>query len=530
MVFMGSGRCGRCKYWAPKFKAWVAENMKAQTQMSKMKFKFMDCNSSMRTCWNAGVRQYPGVGIYDASGKQTKFYQNSPGMKKLWADFDKPKNSNAGNSTNSQTSATKPVAVAPPKQAQHAFGKAVRLPIRGIEEVTSQNFGAFVKGSTESVIYFGSVDAQNAATYGNYFANMASREKASGHGKASAMKFGVTDCDDFHSFCYDQGAWTLPLMVAYKDGKPEYSWTIMEFNKFMAEIQSKGTAPRPPKNGNRQNGVANLFKSAGADSTVMKLLTGDNWTKEITSMAGKSLHVFYGSARCGRTRYWVPKMWANTKALAPNSDKRVFGYVDCSDDMGLCWSAGVRSYPMVAVFEKGKEAEKFSANQGMAEYMKNYPPQAAAPAVAKKTAGIKTPSGNGVQKSRNSDKLQNEMGKLHGVVKLTKASFNGWMNGKKKAFVFYGRPTEKWTAFLAKYFGEAVKKHGSDYAGAFADCDIESGLCADQNATNLPTVTYYVDGKVNGSFMGKGGVWMWVNNIWKKKTGKNAPRNYTPQI
>merc|ERR1711935_722406 len=201
--------------------------------------------------------------------------------------------------------------------------------------------------------------------------------------------------------------------------------------------------------------------------------------------------------------------------------------------MGLCWSAGVRSYPMVGVFEKGKEAEKFSANAGMSEYMKNYPPQSTntsyKPAAKDtRTAAFQTPSGNGVVKSRPSDKLQSEMGKLHGVGKLTQATWAGFMKGKKKVFVFFGRPEEKWTGFLAKYFGEAVRKHGSDYAGAFVDCDIESGLCSEQNAKNLPTVTYYLNGSLTDSYMGRNGVWAWVNNIWKKKTGKAPPMNYSP--
>jgi hypothetical protein len=126
MVFMGSGRCGRCKYWAPKFIAWVDENKKAKTAMSKMTFKFLDCNSgnNLLTCWNAGVRQYPGVGVYDKNGKQTNFYMNTAGMKKLWRDYDSSKETSANASIKNsiQMSSTK---TAPLKVPQNAFGQAV---------------------------------------------------------------------------------------------------------------------------------------------------------------------------------------------------------------------------------------------------------------------------------------------------------------------------------------------------------------------------------------------------------------------
>lgn len=540
MVFMGSGRCGRCKYWAPKFKAWVDENKKAKTDMSKMTFKFLDCNSgkNMRTCWNAGVRQYPGVGVYDKNGKQTSFYMNTSGMKKLWDDYDSSKETSANPSLKNSTQ-TRPIKVAPPKLPQHAFGQAVNLPKAGVDEVTKENFSAWVKKNTESVIFFGSVGAQYAQKYGSYWVNVVSQEKQRGSGKAKKMGFGVVDCDDFHSLCYDQGAWTLPLMVAYKDGKPEYSWTIFKFNQFLAEIKSTQSAPtRPPSNANRRNGMQELFKSAGASANVMKAINSDNWTKKITTLKGKSLHVFYGSAGCGRTQYWVPKMWKNTKALAPSNQNRVFAYVDCQDDMSLCWSAGVRQYPMVAVFEKGKEAEKFSANAGMTSYLTNYPAPKETSTAQKgrtptkrnynfsTTAGFKTPSGNSVVKSRKSDKLQKEMGKLHGVVKLTKSTWDSFAKDKKQLFVFYGSPNEKWTKFLGKFFSEAVEKYGSGYSGAFVDCDIESGLCADKGAKEMPTVVYYKDGQQEDGYIGRQGVFTWVHNIWIKTTGKAPDMRY----
>jgi hypothetical protein len=311
--------------------------------------------------------------------------------------------------------------------------------------VTKKNFSTWVKKNKENVIFLGSVGLENAHKYGSYWVRIVSKEKRKGSGKGKNMGFGVVDCDDFHSFCYDQGAWNLPLMVAYKNGKPEYSWTLYKFNAFLAEIRSKQSAPaRPSSNSNRRNALGELFKSAGASSNVMKSLNNDNSTKEITSLNGKSLHVFYGSAGCGRTQYWIPKMWKNTKALAPSNQNRVFAYVYCQDENVLCWSHGVRDYPMVAVFEKGKEAEKFSANAGMSSYMTKYQaPEENAPATKGRTptkrnfnlgntAGFKTPSGIGVVKSRKSDKLKKKMGKLNGVVKLTKSIWDSFAKDNKQ--------------------------------------------------------------------------------------------------
>jgi hypothetical protein len=43
------------------------------------------------------------------------------------------------------------------------------LPTAGVDEVTKENFSAWVKKNNESVIFFGSVGAENAQKYGGYW-------------------------------------------------------------------------------------------------------------------------------------------------------------------------------------------------------------------------------------------------------------------------------------------------------------------------------------------------------------------------
>jgi hypothetical protein len=142
------------------------------------------------------------------------------------------------------------------------------------------------------------------------------------------------------------------------------------------------------------------------------------------------------------------------------------------------------------------------------------------------TAGFKTPYGNGVVKSRRSDQLKKEMGKLNGVVKLTKSICDSFSKDNNQFFVFFGSPNEIWTKFLGKFFPEAVQKYGSGYSGAFVDCDIESALCADEGAGEVPSVIYNKDGQMEDWYIGKQGVSTWVRNIWIKKTGKAPNMKY----
>jgi hypothetical protein len=79
---------------------------------------------------------------------------------------------------------------------------------------------------------------------------------------------------------------------------------------------------------------------------------------------------------------------------------------------------------------------------------------------------------------------------------------------------------------LGKFFPEAVQKYGSGYSGAFVDCDIESGLCADEVAGEVPSVIYYKDGQIEDGYICRKGVSTWVRNIWIKKTGKAPNMKY----
>jgi hypothetical protein len=198
----------------------------------------------------------------------------------------------------------------------------------------------------------------------------------------------------------------------------------------------------------------------------------------------------------------------------------------------------IAKYPMSGVFEKGKEADKFSANAGMKSYMTKYPAlKENAPAKKGRTptqrnfnfvntAGFKTPSGNGVVNSRKSDKLKTEMGKLNSVVKLSKSIWDSFSKDHKQFFVFFGSPNEKWTKFLGKLFPEAVQKYRPGYSGAFVDCDIQIGLCAEEGAKEVPSVIYYKDGQMEDGYIGRQGVPTWVRNIWIKKTGKAPKMKY----
>jgi hypothetical protein len=120
---------------------------------------------------------------------------------------------------------------------------------------------------------------------------------------------------------------------------------------------------------------------------------------------------------------------------------------------------------MGGVFKQGKEVEKFSANAEMKSSMTKYPvPKENATATKGRTptkrnfyfgntAGFKTPSGNGVVKSRRSDKLKKEMGNLNGVVKLTKSIWDSF--SKIKAIFCVLRFTKR---EMDQIFGEILPR------------------------------------------------------------------------
>jgi hypothetical protein len=182
VVFFGMQGCGRTEYWAPKMKAWVAKEKSSGSAAGKLTYKFMGCKTgnNMRTCWNEGVRQLPGIGVYDANGKQTNFYMNSAGMTK----FQKDNKASAANPPVAQANkaATKASAVADKKTApskaevapKSAFAKMVITKENGaigvVTPLTKATLDAFTKSHGEAVVFFGSSLEKYSKSYGPHWA------------------------------------------------------------------------------------------------------------------------------------------------------------------------------------------------------------------------------------------------------------------------------------------------------------------------------------------------------------------------
>jgi hypothetical protein len=195
--------------------------------------------------------------------------------------------------------------------------------------------------------------------------------------RVSKMGLGVIDCDDYSSTCFSEGVWAMPTVALYRKYQIVKTWSAQTLHEFMREINSgKHTESYPKVNANRGNTLMNLFKAQNAPKGIM-YLTRDNWFKIASQpkFTDGDVHIFYGSAGCGWTKHWAPKFLSHIASRKSNGvdPKTDYAVVDCNDDMPLCWKAGVRMYPHVTVWSKGKSVAAFGGNSGMNSWLKEYP-------------------------------------------------------------------------------------------------------------------------------------------------------------
>jgi len=488
-VFFGMQGCGRTSYWAPKIKKWVAKQKAAGSPAGKLTYKFMGCKTgnNMNTCWGEGVRQLPGMGIYDANGKQTNFYMNTSGMKKFMED----NKAGAANPPAAQANATKTAAkkaedkkTAPAKSAvapKSKFAKLVitnRTKASGIVPLTDKTLDAFTKKHDEAVVFFGSAADRYSANYGRYWGQWMNREMGKDNKKLKAMGAAVIDCDDYSKTCFSEGVWSMPTMALYRKDKIVKTWNAESFQKFLNELSSsKRTDSFPKVNKARNQTLKRLFKSIGAPKDIM-YLTRDNWF-EVASQpkfTDGDVHIFYGSAGCGWTKHWAPKFLKHIAArkAAGVDPKTDYAFVDCNDDMPLCWKANVRKYPHVTVWSQGKSVAAFGGDDGMKSWVSQYPTNANNSDAEKGVSKGKADKG-----AKESAKTESDMQSMSGYVFYTNSEN---MSLATKVKTIFG------------YKGKELK---------IIDCNELQELCGSEAVMkNLPVMVQYDSGSRKGTWNG----------------------------
>ena len=506
MVFFGSGRCGRTAYWAPKFKSWVEEKKAvAGSTFSKMTFKYVDCNgekADMALCWYQGVRQYPAAGIYEANGKQSSFYQNSSGMKKLWSDNSGSKD--AAKPMNKELAATVPKGV---KIAKHALAKmCLKSNTTAVVEVDQKNFRSFLKDHPAGAdIYYGSSGDPYSNQWCNYMASAQTFYKTHKRGIQGQKGFAIVDCDDNHDLCVKQGVSSLPMINNYRDGHLNKDFTIRSFSRYLGGIQSGKLSRRllgkmpSSKPAARRDALKKLMK--GAKNLTM--ITTKNFKTAVLGSKKSETHIFYGSAGCGRTRYWVPKFLQFVKKVSKTNPCAMFGFVDCNEDMKLCWNNGIRQYPTMILRDSNDEKSLFAANDGMTKYLDEFKSSKSVAGNCKnqkkvKAADKKTPKG---PPRKNVADEKSEKGGVSSCAKLNKETIKEFTKGKNN-FVLFMQNSKAALALAKKYSIWCL--NNKDVKCGFINCDKYSKTCSDHDISRYPSLLQYKNDEEYDGYMSDG--------------------------
>lgn len=334
------------------------------------------------------------------------------------------------------------------------------------------------KKHDEAVVFFGSSKEQYSRSYGQYWGQWMARFKKTGSDRLKSMGAGVIDCDDYSSTCFSEGVWSMPTMALYRKDKIVQTWNEQTMQEFLRELGSKqGSQSFPKVNASRRETLKKFFKQQGAKKDIM-YLTRDNWFQvaSLPKFTDGDVHIFYGSAGCGWTRHWTPKFLEHVAArkAAGVDPKTDYAFVDCNDDMPLCWKAGVKNYPTVTVWSKGKSVATFGGNPGMKSWKNEYPTNKNNSDAAK---GVSDgPADKGADKSK---KTEDSLKSMTGYVYYTDASGMNLANKVK-------------TVFASR--GQTLK---------IVNCADEQELCGSEAVMkSLPAMIKYGNGNRLGSWVG----------------------------
>ncbi|CAG0921552.1 unnamed protein product [Notodromas monacha] len=464
--------CGHCKATKPSFEeaaTHFAEN-------PKVAFAAVDCTEQGKLCSQQGVTGYPTLKYFSYFDKEQQNYREGRDTKSFIAFME-------------GLLGIRPAAGQAKKEDKDKFEWKSVPGGEHVKVLSQDNFEESLKSSEGTLVMYFAPWCGHCKAMKSDYAAAAAALHAAGNKKTFLASVDCTQEQDLMKKANVQGFPTLKfykgseLAFEYDGGRSKEDLLAFALDP-KPQQRRPAVADQPPAN------IGFDWASLPGGSEVL-VLTKENFGDALQSVDA-ALVMFYAPwcGHCKAMKEAFALAAAEVKTGSKSGEKLAMAAVDCTVDRDLAQTYGIRGFPTLKLFKKGKFASDYSGSRSkdaLASFLLN-------PAEFQRKQDE--------EDERRAKENEFDWKKIPGgenVLVLNKDNFVESLEPVEAALVMYYAPWCGHCKSMKNDYAlaaESIKKDGIDtFRFAAVDCTVETALAESAGVRSFPTLKYYSKGK-----------------------------------